>query len=130
MNDQLHLIPTPKRSGSHPLRGAYLEACWTSVIGPSGVLLLRFVAGMTANGPVQLHPGDLAAVLGIGNTGGKNSRLEKTLDRLDRFGLLDRRGNQIHVPDRVHPLPAAALERSCDLVHTWHRQLDRPTRAA
>jgi hypothetical protein len=130
MYDQLQFIPTTKRSGAHPLRSAYLEACWTSVIGPSGVLLLRFAAGMTANGPVQLHPGDLAAVLGIGNTGGKNSRLERTLDRLDRFGLLDRNGNRIHVPERVHPLPVAALERSCDLVNTWHRQLDRPHRAA
>jgi len=123
MHGQLQFIPDPNRPGTHPARGAYVEACWTSVIGPSGVALLRLVAGMTAHGPVRMHPGELAAVLGISHTQGKNSRLTRTLDRLDRFGLIDRNGTRILVPQHCNPLPTHTVERSCDLVQHWHHTL-------
>ena len=125
---EVHPAPHPKlevhRAG-FPLDHPYLEQCWTPVLGPSSVLLLRRVPLLwRESAPAEVDLGDLGAQLGLGRGDGRHSPMARTIERIVRFrfasssqpGVLD-------VFTEVPPLP----ERHLDRVPQWcverHEQL-------
>lgn len=125
---EVHPAPHPKlevhRAG-FPLDHPYLEQCWTPVLGPSSVLLLRRVPLLwRESAPAQVDVGELGAQLGLGRGDGRHSTMGRTVERIVRFrfanwsepGVLD-------VFTEVPPLP----ERHLDRVPRWcverHEQL-------
>jgi hypothetical protein len=108
-----------------PLDHPYLEQCWTPVLGPSSVLLLRRVPWLwRESAPAQVDVGELGAQLGLGRGNGRHSPMSRTVERIVRFrfaswsepGVLD-------VFTELPPLP----ERHLDRVPRWcverHEQL-------
>lgn len=76
-------LPAPTRN-IHTLRSDYVEACWTPVIGPTCVALLRLLPALWVEAvPAGVADLDLAHMLGLG----KGERARATAQRLARFGL-------------------------------------------
>ena len=83
----------------HPARGEYVETYWLPLIGPSSYLLLRALVkisedlGTYTSGPtITTHIPLAPLVEGIGLTyrQGRNSPMNKTLDRMETFKLIER----------------------------------------
>jgi hypothetical protein len=113
---EVHPAPHPKlevhRAG-FSLDHAYLEQCWTPVLGPSSVLLLRRMTALWREAaPATVDVAELGAQLGLGHGGSKHSPIARTIERVVRFrfaswsapGVLD-------VYTEVSPLPPRQLER-------------------
>jgi hypothetical protein len=107
-----------------PIDHPYLERCWTSVLGPSAVLLLRRVnelAQGSRNADVDLH--ELSRDLGIAGVG-LNSHLRRTIDRLVRFGFACWSSPSVlDIYDAVPPLACHHLTRATDAVRIDHHRL-------
>ena len=103
------------------LTDPYLEQCWSAVVGPSSVLLLRRVATLWIDRvPAEIAAGELAQSLGLGNGAGSSSRFAATLDRVVRFGLA-RTGPDSASID-VHRQVAPLSPRQLDRLAPWTRQ--------
>ncbi len=61
-------------------RSDYVEQCWTPLLGPSSVLLLRLLATMVTDTPVRLSLHELARRIGVAD-----SVARRTLLRLKQF---------------------------------------------
>ncbi|MGH1503726.1 MAG: hypothetical protein ACRBI6_09245 [Acidimicrobiales bacterium] len=106
----------------HDPRSLYVETFYPSMLGPSSILLLRRLASA-----LELHPDGfdldtvaLAAELGLGQKGGRNSPFWKTLDRTCRFGLTHRSGDQLRVRRRLAPLTLRQIDRLPDHLQPTH----------
>ena len=81
--------PNPLK-GLFALDACYVEDYWLSVVGPTAVAVLRYVARRSE---AYRDPGvtddvvELAGVFGLGTGEGRWSPLLKTFDRLFHFGL-------------------------------------------
>jgi hypothetical protein len=99
------------------LPGAFVTASddalvfWTPVVGPTGMLMAHRFAAYAAQQPTNWTPEDLAATFGMG---GSRARLEHTLCRLERFGIIRRDGGSIAVRVKLAPLTASQLQRLPD----------------
>jgi hypothetical protein len=100
-----------------PLDHPYLEQCWSPILGPSSVLLLRHTAQLWRDSdPAVVDSADLAQQIGLGKGRGTHSPLGHTLSRIVRFrfaqwaapGVLD-------VYTEVRPL----RERDLSRVPAW-----------
>lgn len=125
---EIHPAPHPSlevhRAGfalDHP----YLEQCWSPILGPSSVLLLRRTAELWRDAiPATVRTSDLAAQLGLGKGRGRHSPITKTLERVVRFrfaewaapGVLD-------VYSEVRPLRSRDLDRVPDWTAARHDEL-------
>jgi hypothetical protein len=70
------------------LTDPYIEICWTALVGPSSITLLRRLPTLwVARVPAELDAGELSRTLGLGAGTSRRSRLSLTLDRIARFGL-------------------------------------------
>jgi hypothetical protein len=71
----------------HDPRSAYVERFWLPVLGPSACWLLRrLVAGLEVEpAGFDLDVAHVARALGLGNRGGRNAPLLRTIDRTDQF---------------------------------------------
>lgn len=82
-----HPDPRVRRAGfdlTHP----YVEQCWGAVIGPSGLAIMRRLPVLwTEQEPARISLAELARSLGLGAGTGENSRLQRSLERMVRFGL-------------------------------------------
>ena len=96
-----------------PLDHPYLEQCWSPILGPSSVLLLRHTAQLWRDAdPAVIDSADLAQQIGLGKGRGTHSPLGHTLNRIVRFrfaqwtdpGVLD-------VYTEVRPLRERDLSR-------------------
>lgn len=96
-----------------PLEHPYVEQCWTPVLGPSSVLLLRRVSWWWRDStPALLTTSDLGAQLGLGRGTGKHSPANRTADRIVRFGFGQWSGpSSLDVYTEVPPVPAKQLAR-------------------
>lgn len=118
-----HPIAHIHRAG-FPLDHPYIERCWTPVLGPSSVLLLRRMPDVFRQSPATLVPLDeLAGGLGIGGTG-QQSAIRRTLDRVVRF----RFGawtdpDELDIYTTAPPLNARQLERSDPSTRQAHERL-------
>lgn len=97
----------------HDPRSPYVERFWLSVLGPTATLLLRRLAdGLDAEPEgFDLETVTLSQELGIGDKGGKNSPLWRTLDRTCRFGATHRNGSILAVRAKLPPLALRQVER-------------------
>jgi hypothetical protein len=125
---EVHPAPHPKleahRAG-FPLDHPYLEQCWTPVLGPSSVLLLRRIPWLwRESAPAEVDVGELGAQLGLGHGDGRHSPMARTVERIVRFRFASWSGpGTLDVFTEVPPLP----DRHLDRVPRWcverHEQL-------
>jgi hypothetical protein len=96
---------------------------WTPSVGPTGMLLAHRLAFRAADGPVRLLVADLCAALGMGRAHG---RLERTLGRLDRFGIVAWHGGTVAV--RLALAPLTVRQRTAlppDLAASYRAHLEQ-----
>ena len=108
------------------LSDTYVEQCWSAVIGPSAVVLLRRMPELWRHEvPAKIPADELSRSIGLGGGTGPNSRLVAITDRMVKFGLVRRGGG----PDRfdvfleVAPLQARQLERVPEWTQATHERL-------
>lgn len=95
----------------------------TPVLGPTSVLVLhRLSRALRAGGPLCWSMTDLAATFGVAV-----GQLDRTVDRLERFGFARREGFRLVVRTRVPPLTDRQLDRLPDYLAAAY-QLDRGAR--
>jgi hypothetical protein len=97
------------------LNGDYLEYVWLPIIGPTATFIVRRF-GRLLGEPDQRRRASvgraaLAAGIGVGDKGGRNSPLMRALDRLERFGFIDRDDLHISVTPVIRPVSAQMLDR-------------------
>ncbi len=115
-----HRSPQVQKVGL-PIDHRYLEECWAPVLGPTSVFLLRRIATLWEEAePAVVSRSELGQSIGLGKGAGRNSPLQQTLDRLERFGFLRQSatGGTVAVATTVGPLSDRQLER----VPEWNRQ--------
>jgi hypothetical protein len=127
-------VPWPKDwdGPSFSARSDYVERCWTSVLGPTAVLALRFINQEieAAGGPVQLELEDLGRSLGTGTGTGKHGVTPRTLTRLEQFRMaIALPDGSMAVRTDLPPLREHQLRRAGPTVQRWHQQLHAPTSA-
>jgi len=131
----LTLRPISRPRGSadavwFPLEHPYVERCWTSVVGPTGVALLRRAAVLfSASSHPTIDLVDVAQDLGItGSDAGR--RMQRTLLRLERLGFIARpSSDEVEVYIDVPPLPAREVRRSSPALRAVHANLLRERHA-
>lgn len=85
-NDDLITVVAwrPEMPGPHfGIRSDYVEQCWTALLGPTSVLLLRTLEPLVSDRRTTIAVPELAARLGVGA-----SIARRTLLRLKGFGAL------------------------------------------
>lgn len=100
-----------------PLDHPYLEQCWSPILGPSSVLLLRHTAQLWRDSdPAVVDSADLAQQIGLGKGRGTHSPLGHTLNRIVRFRFAQWSGpGVLDVYTEVRPL----RERDLSRVPAW-----------
>jgi hypothetical protein len=81
---------------------------WTPTLGPTAVLMAHRFATYAAEGPSTWSLVDLAQTFGAGKS---SRRVLHALDRLERFGIIVRRGDVIGVRLWLPPLTARQRAR-------------------
>ena len=90
----LHVLrwhdPLIDRLGHDP-RSRYVERFWLGILGPSTTLVLRVLADALDEhgGVAHLDLPDIAAQIGVGHRGGRNSPLSRSIQRAIRLGQPD-----------------------------------------
>src|SRR5579884_2446847 len=102
------------RQVGFPLHHPYLEECWTPVLGPSSVLLLRRCVALWGDAaPARVPVADLAAQLGLGRGTAPSSSIWRTVGRVIDHGFaFDAGPGELHVYTEVPPVPSLWLRRA------------------
>ena len=113
---EIHPAPHPSlevhRAG-FPLDHPYFEHCWTPILGPSSVMVLRRAAWLWRDQtPAVLDRAELAGQFGLGRSAGSRSPISRTLQRIVRFRFAEWSG-----PDAIDIDTEVRLLRSRDLEH-------------
>lgn len=98
--------PVLDDGGYHPL-GVYAETFWLPVIGPSAYLLARRLFFC----PGTWGKGVLASAVGIGHRREGGGPLERSLARLEGFGLAAERDGNLYVRQRWSRVTARMLAK-------------------
>lgn len=109
-----------------PARSPYVEFCYAGIIGPSAMLALRLATAMLegAGGePVTVDADELARSLGLGGGTGPNSKIQRTLHRLERFELARPRPDGYGIHLYIPPLSRARQLRATTTVQRIHERL-------
>jgi hypothetical protein len=75
---------------------------WTPLVGPTGMLIAHRFAAYASQGPTSWTVAELSATFGMGRT--SRTRVEHALDRLVRFGIINRHGSCLAVRTMLAPL--------------------------
>ena len=124
--------PLIDRLGHDP-RSRYVERFWLGILGPSTTLVLReFADALDENGGVaHLDLADIAAQIGVGHRGGRNSPLSRSIQRAIRFGAARSAGaDSIEVRHRLAPLNRSQIERLQLALQAEHQHLHEQPVAA
>ncbi len=116
----------------HDPRGTYVERFWLPVVGPSGLWLVRRLAGLLDADPsgFDLDPLDTAHRLGIGGPDSRRAPLDRALSRAERFGLLRRPlPGLIEVRRRLASVPAYRVARFPAGLRAEHERWQAEARA-
>ena len=110
----------------HDPRSRYVERYWLGILGPSTTLLLRAFTDALERGAgaatVDLQ--EVAAQLGIGHRGGRNSALARSIQRACRFGAARTAGRtELEVRHRLAPLNRAQIERLPPTLAAEHQRV-------
>lgn len=64
---------------------------WGAILGPTATLAYRYLLDATGDGSTHgyIDTAHLGLDLGIGRGGGRDSKLSRTFQRLDHYGLVD-----------------------------------------
>lgn len=126
---ELHALPHPdprvRRLGfdlTHP----YVEQCWSAVVGPSGIAILRRLPALWAHEePARLPAGELARSLGLGSGTGQQDRFPRSVQRLVQFRLAVwlEQGAALGVYSEVAPMAEHHLRRVPDWTRSTHERL-------
>ena len=94
---------------SHPTSSSQTLVWWTPILGPTATLMAHRFAGYVSRG-ADWHStfGDLARTLGMGNSTG---RVRASLDRLERFGIIEVAGGTVSVRIALPPLTRRHVEQ-------------------
>lgn len=95
-------------------RSTYVEKFWLPFIGPSTILLLRRIVESLDSNPYgfDLELKELSTMLGLGQAIGRNSSIQKTLNRLLVFELARvMPSNALSVRIKMPPLPQRYVKR-------------------
>ena len=120
-----HPEATVQRLG-FPLDHPYIEHCWTPIVGPSSVALLRHCVWRWQDAvPARVQASDLAAEIGLGRGTTGNGPLWHTMTRLERFRLvsLGETGSEMRVYTQVPPLGPRQLDRLTGWSRARHERL-------
>lgn len=120
---RLHATPHPSasvRRAGFPLDHPYLEQCWTPLLGPTSIVLLRRIPELwRENLTAELPVPELAASIGLGRATGRHGPLWRTLDRLVRFRFADMPvPGEFDVFTELPPVHERLLER----LPAWNRR--------
>lgn len=111
----------------HPLRSDYVEACWTPIIGTSGVTLLRLLPSLWLESvPAVIEDLEVAHLLGRPKSGAAASHVAgHVAGRVARFtgGDWCQSTGNLDVPPLVPSLTATQLARVPDRTRAAHVQL-------
>lgn len=108
------------------LTDPYVEHCWGPVIGPTSTLLLRRLPLLCAERePATITHGELAKTLGLGGSGGENSKLMRSIDRLVQFRLAawQAPGRSLDVRRQAPALSPRQVERLPEWTKRLHERL-------
>jgi hypothetical protein len=124
----IHAAPHPDdrvRRVGFTLDQPYLEHCWTPVLGPTSVLLLRRATWLWRSGTsTAIRSEDLAVGLGLGRGTGRNSALNRTVQRLVTAGFAAHPATgELEVYTEVPLLGRRQLERVPGWTRSVHEQL-------
>lgn len=101
------------------LRHPYLEQCWTPVIGPASVMLLRRLPDVWRQAePADITLRDLGRHVGL-----DIPATAHTLRRLERFGFTHHDDDGIDVYLTTGPVPTGALHRLPPASRAEHHRL-------
>jgi hypothetical protein len=106
-------------------RSAYVETYWLGVLGPSTTWLLRKLAARLEADPggFDLDLEEMAARLGLGHRGGRNSPFMRSLGRCIDFELAEPRGPAaLAVRRRLPPLNRRQISRLPETLQQSHRR--------
>ncbi len=94
-------------------RSMYVETCWLPLLGPSSTFLYRRLGSWAEHHPdgIDINLGYLAMSLGLGRGIGNSSRLVRSMDRLERFGVMRRHGAEVRVRRALPPLTELQARR-------------------
>ena len=108
------------------LTDPYVEHCWSSVLGPTSILLLRRMPALWDTGtPAEIGASELSRSLGLRGGTGDNGLLMRSVDRLVHYRLARpaTTGVGLEVFHRVAPLTARQLDRSSAWTRDTHQRL-------
>lgn len=95
-------------AGSIPTASDEALIWWTPSVGPTAMLMAHRFATYAAEGPTSWSLADLAQTFGAGKS---ESRILHTVDRLDRFGIVVRRGDIVGIRLWLPPLTSRQKAR-------------------
>lgn len=110
--EQLTVVPLVDEvveAHGYPVLHPYIEEHWTSVLGPTSILLLRRLGAWASAGPLEVDSRSLAHCLGLGEGITKNAPLAKAAGRLVLFGAAEWQGQSYAVRRALGPVPLAAV---------------------
>lgn len=121
---RLHAAQHPSvevRRAGFPLDHPYLEQCWTPILGPTSIVLLRRIPQLWREHDlsVEIPTGDLAASIGLGRSSGRSGPMWRSLDRVSRFRFAQAAGpGEFDVFTELPPVTGRQLER----LPAWNRR--------
>ena len=133
--DQAQLVVRPLwdaglAAAGFDLRSPYVEQYWLGVVGPSAIMLLRRLARGLESHPrgFQVTLSDTARAIGLGAGTGKQSPVNRTIDRACMFGAMRRVSEtEIHVRTHLPRLSSRQLSRLPLAVRNSHQAwFERP----
>lgn len=106
----------------HRLLSEYVEWFWLPVLGPTALCLLRKLALRGQRPPLAYDLPELARSLGVGYHQGRNSPLNRTLERLVMFHVASWDGHTLHVRRCLPTLPARHVDRLPERLRAVHAE--------
>ena len=104
--------PVIERIG-HDALGDYVELFWLGILGPTATWLLRRFAYIAVTHPdgASVDRATLATSLGLGGEGGRTTALDRSVQRLEMFGIVRRVDDALAARTVIPPLSVRHLAR-------------------
>lgn len=112
----------PRPAVGHNLRSAYVETFWLPVIGPTSIALVRHLGIRFAaqRAGLDLDLAECAAALGVGAPVGRNSPINRTLNRLVQFDVAVLADDRLLVRTALPEVSFRHLERFTPSMRAAH----------
>ncbi len=123
--DRLGVLPwlDPEQDeAAHDPRSAYVETFWLPIVGPSPTLLLRRLADELESEPhgFEIDAVSLSRDIGLGPRMDRRSSFARTLERCEKFQLLQLQGDLLYVRTRIPRLSYRQVNKLSPRLQTLH----------